>query len=154
ARYRASGELVKKDIYEAVARQSAEDQVRIADLQRQLQAVPGLHADLGRAHYALDRTQRDLEEVRAENKDLRADVRRHRNGLANAVAEYAALQGQLKTLADELSTTRKSSRASAILGAVAAFTGVITVAHFLSNDDTDEVSPAPPKKRTRKARPQ
>ena len=152
SRYRASGELVRKEIYEAAARQVAEDQVLIAELERRLQSLSDAHAELGRTHHELDRARRDVDELKTENKELKADVQRYRSGLSRAVAEYSTLQGQLKTLADELANTKKTSRASAILGAVGAFTGVITVAHFLSRDEPPVDSSASHKKRSRKAR--
>jgi chromosome segregation ATPase len=152
ARYRASGELVKKEMYEAAARQVADDQVRIAELERRLESLPATVEELGRTHHDLDCARRDLADLKAANKELRADVHRYQNGLAQAVAEYAALQSQLATLASELSSTSKASRASAILAAVGAVTGVVTVAHFLSKDEPPTESKSPPKKHRRKAR--
>ena len=153
ARYRASGELVRKEMYEATARQVADDQVRIAELERRLESLPATLEELGRTHHDLDRARRDLGDLRIANKELRADVHRYQNGLAQAVAKYAALQSQLATLASELSSTSKASRASAILAAVGAITGVVTVAHFLSDDEPPIQSDSPPpKKHRRKAR--
>jgi len=154
ARYLHSGDFVKKEIYEAAAQQLAVDQFQIAELQEQLAAFPSVSSKLGETLRELDLVRRDASELRTDNKQLRSDMQRYRHALEQAVAAYSTLQGQLKTLADELSDTRKSSRASAILAAVGAFTGAVTVTHFLAKASESKASPSDrTKKKPRKAKP-
>lgn len=153
-RYLQSGELVKKEIYEAAARQLAANQVLIADLQERVKDLPLAHAQLGQTLRDLDLLRRDADDLRSDNKQLRQDLQKYRSALEQAVAEYSALQGQLKTLADELAGTKKSSRASAILAAVGAFTGAVTMTHFLNKAATSSnvSDAAAPKKKPRKTK--
>jgi transcriptional regulator with XRE-family HTH domain len=153
-RFQESGEWIKKANYEAVVRKLSEYEARMNDMSTELRiaregiaresaARKDLEGQRSKYHLQLDWARRDLEEAKEQNRQSREDLKRHREGLKGAVAEIASLRAKLKELADELASTSKSGRATAILSGVAAFTGVLTVAHFLTQDaEPEEDRPA------------
>jgi transcriptional regulator with XRE-family HTH domain len=163
SRFKDSGDWIRKGNYEAAVRKLVEYETRLNDADIQARTATDAHerecsrrADLERqlsqAHLDLDRRRWDIEDLRDQDRrlqdqgrQLRSDLRRYQEGLYRAVTEVASLRAGMSSLAEELSSTKKSSRASTILAGVAAFTGVVTVAHFLVKDGgkDDEGPPAP-----------
>lgn len=169
-RFQESGDWIRRANYEAAVRRLAEADLRANELEGRLKvAIDTLdrtkealekesrarcerERQLGDAHLQLERATRDLAEMRDQNGQLRGDLRRHQTALTAAVAEVATLRAKMSELADLLSKTTTSSRASAILAGVAAFTGAVTVAHFLSQDDRHDTATDMSKKRASKRR--
>lgn len=88
------------------------------------------------ALYRLESKERDLTAAKGTMQDLDSQLKKYRIGLELAVAELATVRAQLRELADELSSTKKTSRTAAILSAISAVTGAATVAYFLSRSDS------------------
>jgi transcriptional regulator with XRE-family HTH domain len=137
-RYVKSNDLVNRSMYDAVVGTLAEYEARVNDLEGKLRVLGEArakdHEELSRVHQALARAESDRDEVREENRRLTASNQDYRAGLSRAVKVIANLQADLKMLGDELATTKKSSRAAAILAGVAAFSGVVTLATYLNNN--------------------
>jgi chromosome segregation ATPase len=64
--------------------------------------------------------ERDLTTVRQTIQDLDSQLKKYKMGLEFAVAELATVRAQLRELAEELSSIKKSSRTAAILSAISA----------------------------------
>jgi hypothetical protein len=138
-RYAQSGELVKRSMYDAVVGTLADYETRINDLESKLRVTSEARAkdqtELSNVHQALARAEQDRDRAKDDNVRLLESNREYRAGLTRAVTEIANLQAKLQMLGEELGTTKKSSRAAAILAGVAAFSGVVTLASLLNRDD-------------------
>lgn len=150
SRFTESGEWVPKHVFMAVAQKLGDYEAQLNERDEQLRTAKvasarertrkrELEAELSTTHFALQRSQNDLEDTRAHNVSLQSELRAHRQGLGRAVAEVTSLKAQLNALATELSSTKQSARTSTILAGVAAAAGVVTAAHFLAQQEDDDL---------------
>ncbi len=104
--------------------------------------------ELERRHRAEDQVaslERDNREIRddvakgqSEISHLHHRVRRRTEALEKAVKELNELRARVAELRAIAEDGQKTGRIAAILAAVAAFTGVVTVATYLGRDDDDD----------------
>ncbi len=143
---RELSKVVRREVYDSVVKQLADYEGKYNDLQRKLEfADESLRKererarestqDASAAHIDLAWAKQDLEIVKEQNKKLIDDVKTYRAGLQRAVDELGTLRQQLSILAIELKDSKQTSKATSILSGIAAFTGVVTVAHFLKTDE-------------------
>lgn len=88
-----------------------------------------------------ERTSRDLRDqlsrAHSEISHLQHRVRRRTEALEKAVRELNELRTRVAELKEVADDSRKAGRVTAILAAVAAFTGVVSMATYLNEDDDD-----------------
>lgn len=156
-------QTVRRSDYEAVVQKLAEYEGHDGELRARVRTLEealtreedsrtnAQHA-ASEAHMLREHAERDLRHARETARRLELDLRRHRDALARAATEVAALRTRFRELQAELGSTAKSARTTAILAGVAAFTGVVTVAHFLGADDAPAPIEGTPIKRTKTSR--
>lgn len=164
SRLHETSNLVQRQAYESAIRTLTEYEARLRDLDAQMRASrealvqeerrrKQAERETSEAHLQIQWAQRDLTDAKTHIQQQAQDLRQYQQALFKAVAEIGVLQTQFRELNEELASTKKSSRAGAILAGVAAITGVVTVAHFLGEDDNEPASsPEPEPKATRKPR--
>jgi transcriptional regulator with XRE-family HTH domain len=95
--------------------------------------------DVERLERLLRARDDELAKARREVSHLQHQVRRRTQALEKAVKELNELRARLADLTRTVQEGRWTQRAATFLAAIAAFTGVVTVANYLGRDDDEEV---------------
>lgn len=146
-RVESASPMVPRELLEAALRERNEWESRATEFKNLAEATEErLKAEVrrretaeisaGEIHYQRELKERDLSAAKRTIQELDSQLKKHKMGLELAVAELATVRAQLRELAEELSSTKKSSRTAAILSAISAVTGAATVAYFLSRSDS------------------
>ncbi len=163
ARLQEASQLVRREDYEAVVQKLVEYEGRLNELEMKVRAERNAREqdeqrrkqaeqDLLVARRQVELEQRSLDEVTATNTHLRTELSRYRAALHKAVAEISSQRAALEKMAEELKAVSKSNRTTNILAGIAAFTGVVTAASFLSSSDESSKDASSDKAKTKSSR--
>lgn len=148
-RFAESKAWIRRKTYDDAVRKLGEYEVRANDLERQVEVhkttadrerVQRTQAqrDLLAVQGQLEIAQRALTETRRLHAVAEAELKRYKDGFRQAYAEVVLLRKRLKELADALRATQRTTTTAAVLAGIAALTGAVTVAHYLTADDNTE----------------
>lgn len=147
---------VEHDDYVAAMQKAIEYEARNRDLDAQLTSTREALAReekrrmlaetaVSEAHLEKERARQDVKEARDQIQRQEQELRRYRRGISRAVAQVTALRAKLRTIDEELASTKKSARLAAVLSGVAALTGAVTIAYFIGGSDSESVPATNPK---------
>ena len=145
ARLQNGGDSVRRSHLEAAVAKMMAYEGTIADLEARIrslsEALEGERAArkaseqaASNATAAADRATISLRECHARFQVQGKELQRSREMLAQAVADLSVVKKQGIELARELGETNKSSKATALLAAISAATGLATLTHFVGTE--------------------
>lgn len=154
--------VIPRGTYDSVVKTLLDYEGRISDLQGQLRHIAEalkreqeqtrtLRESLLAAELERDDLQREAETAKTRLKEAEAELRRHQEALKKAVADVASLTARIQQIASDSASANATSKVAAALAGIAAAAGVVTLAHYLSNDAP--ATRAPPRRTRPPSRP-